>query len=247
MVRLDAARRCWHKPWPRSRDSGSLPSRAPSCTENTWAKLRRPLQTSSEGAFAASMVGCLYCGVTLDSGCQTGHPVHKRRLGAEHAHICIPCRAQSVQPAVIFFDELDGLAGTRSSGDGEAGVGDRVISQLLQELDGISSRQGVVVIAATNRLDCLDPALLRPGRFDRLVKVPLPDLAARTAILKVQTRKMPLAADVDLSAIAEATTGLSGADLANLCQVAALATLDESFDSVAVCQRHFDSALASVM
>ncbi|KAA6418217.1 MAG: Cam interacting protein [Trebouxia sp. A1-2] len=116
---------------------------------------------------------------------------------AEKAVAALFARARAAAPAIIFFDEIDGLAGTRV-GEGESGVGERVLSQLLMEMDGLQTRVGVVVVGATNRPDCVDAALLRPGRFDRLLFVPPPDVAARHAILVVHTRNTPLASDVHL-------------------------------------------------
>jgi cell division protease FtsH len=131
--------------------------------------------------------------------------------------------ARKVAPSIIFIDEIDAVG--RSRGAGLGGGNDereQTLNQMLSELDGFSRTDLVIVIAATNRPDVLDPALLRPGRFDRHVTVDRPELEARKAILKVHTREMPLAPDVDLGAIAAETAGFSGADLANLANEAAL-------------------------
>ncbi len=131
-------------------------------------------------------------------------------------------RARQAAPAIIFFDEIDAIAGDRDSLGGDSGVGDRVVSQLLTELDRLSDNPNMVVLAATNRRDSLDGALLRAGRLERHIEVPEPDEAARRAILEVHTRTKPLADDVDLDAIAEATEGYSGAELTSICREAAL-------------------------
>ena len=129
--------------------------------------------------------------------------------------------ARKSAPAIVFIDELDAV-GTRRTGSGSNREHDQTLNQLLVELDGFDHREQVVLIAASNRLEDLDPALLRPGRFDRQVLVGPPDLAGREAILGVHTRGKPLAPDVDLAVIARQTAGLTGADLANVCNEAAI-------------------------
>jgi len=135
-------------------------------------------------------------------------------------------KARQVAPCIVFFDEIDSIAGRRGSDVNK--VTDRVLNQLLTELDGIERLRGVVVLAATNRPDLLDPALLRPGRLDKLIYVPLPNREARLKILKVHTRKVPLAEDVNLEEIAEKTEGYTGADLAAICREAAMMVLREA-------------------
>ncbi len=126
-------------------------------------------------------------------------------------------------PCIIFMDEIDAVGRHRGAGlGGGHDEREQTLNQLLVEMDGFESNDGVILIAATNRPDVLDPALLRPGRFDRRVVVGRPDLRGREAILKVHTRKIPLASDVDLSVVARGTPGFSGADLANLVNEAAL-------------------------
>ena len=126
-------------------------------------------------------------------------------------------------PCIIFIDEIDAVGRHRGAGlGGGHDEREQTLNQLLVEMDGFESNEGVILIAATNRPDVLDPALLRPGRFDRQVVVPLPDVSGREEILKVHTRKVPLADDVSPSIIARGTPGLSGADLANLVNEAAL-------------------------
>ena len=128
-------------------------------------------------------------------------------------------RARQASPCVIFFDEVDALAPTRGIG-GDSMVTERVVSQLLTELDGVQSLQGVVVLAATNRIDIVDAALLRAGRFDKLIQIPLPDKAARKDILKIHTKGVPIAKDVDLDRVVDMTEGFSGADMASLTNTA---------------------------
>jgi cell division protease FtsH len=130
-------------------------------------------------------------------------------------------KARKNEPAIVFIDELDAV-GMRRTGSGFNREQDQTLNQLLVELDGFRSPDRVVIIAASNRLEDLDPALLRPGRFDRQILVAPPDLAGREAILHVHTRGKPLAADVDLEVIARHTAGLTGADLANICNEAAI-------------------------
>ncbi len=131
-------------------------------------------------------------------------------------------KGRMAAPAVIFMDEIDSLAPRRGGGYSDSGVTERVISQLLTELDGLETLQNVVVIAATNRPDILDPALLRPGRFDRLIYVPAPDDGSRTQILQIHTKIMPLASDIDLAFLTKATKGYSGADIQAMCNEAAM-------------------------
>ena len=130
-------------------------------------------------------------------------------------------RARKNAPAIIFIDELDAV-GTRRTGSGFNREHDQTLNQLLVELDGFNHREQIVIIGASNRLDDLDPALLRPGRFDRQVLVSPPDLAGREAILRVHTRGKPLVEDIDLGQLARQTAGLTGADLANICNEAAI-------------------------
>ncbi len=154
-------------------------------------------------------------------------------------------RARQYAPSIVFFDEIDAIAPMRGFA-ADAHVTERVVSQLLTEIDGITRLDNVVIIAATNRPDILDPALLRPGRFDKLIYVPPPDFKARIEILKIHTRNVPLAEDVDLEDIARRTEGYSGADLESLVREAALAALREDINAKQVSQRHFEYALRKV-
>ncbi|KTW27984.1 cell division control protein 48 [Pneumocystis carinii B80] len=138
-------------------------------------------------------------------------------------------KARAASPCVIFLDELDSIAKSRGGSIGDSGgASDRVVNQLLTEMDGMTLKKNVFVIGATNRPDQIDPALMRPGRLDQLIYVPLPDMASRLSILKAQLRNSPVAANVDLSAIAKATHGFSGADLAGLTMRAAKLAIKES-------------------
>ena len=135
-------------------------------------------------------------------------------------------KARQAAPCIVFFDEIDAMASTRASGGHQdAGVGGRVLSQLLTELDGIEELKGVLVLAATNRRDLLDPALLRPGRFDLQIELPLPDQAAREKIFQVHLRDRPLAKDVTARWLAEQTQGFSGAEIEGVCHRAMMAVL----------------------
>ena len=153
-------------------------------------------------------------------------------------------RARQVAPTVIFIDEIDSLAPERGGGIGEPAVTERVVNTLLAEMDGLEELQGVVVIAASNRPALLDPALLRPGRFDDLVYVSVPDRDGRLHILKIHTSKMPLSSDVDLETLADRTSGYTGADLEDLTRRAGLQALRENIDITEIPMRLFESALS---
>jgi transitional endoplasmic reticulum ATPase len=157
-------------------------------------------------------------------------------------------RARQASPCVIFFDEVDALAPTRGMG-GDSMVTERVVSQLLTELDGIQSLQGVVVLAATNRMELIDPALLRAGRFDKLVMVPLPDKEARKDILQIHMKGVPKAKDVDVDRIVEMTEGLSGADLAALTNTAVSIVLQQfvsKYPAPEDAKKHVDDAIVKM-
>ncbi len=161
-------------------------------------------------------------------------------------------KARQAAPCIIFFDELDALAPRRGS-MGDSHTTERVVSQLLTEIDGIEELRGVLILAATNRIDRIDPALLRPGRFDLLLEMPLPDVAARQAILAIHTQRMPLAPDVDLAHLATQTDGFVGATLEALCRQAALLAIRDHLATHAdqpelagmqIAMRHFAAAFA---
>jgi transitional endoplasmic reticulum ATPase len=152
-------------------------------------------------------------------------------------------RARQVAPTVIFIDEIDSLAPTRGGGLGEPAVTERVVNTLLAEMDGLEELRGVVVIAASNRPALLDPALLRPGRFDDLVYVTVPERAGRLHILRIHTSKMPLADNVDIEGLADRTNGYTGADLEDLVRRAGLEALREDIAAATVEARHFEAAI----
>ncbi len=151
-------------------------------------------------------------------------------------------RARQVAPTVLFIDEIDSLAPARGGGLGEPAVTERVVNTILAEMDGLEELQGVVVLAATNRPTLLDPALLRPGRFDELVYVPVPEAKGRRKILGIHTKGMPLAADVDLDALAERTERFTGADLEDLTRRAGLLALRSNIDVAEVRADDFERA-----
>jgi len=155
-------------------------------------------------------------------------------------------KGRMAAPAVIFFDEVDSLVPRRGLGYADSGVTERVISQLLTEMDGILALEDMVVIAATNRPDIVDPAILRPGRFDRLIYVPEPDLKARLEIFKLYTKEMPLTKDVDLPRLAGMTKSYSGADIEALCREAALNALRKDFKSNQVTVADFQEAMKKI-
>ncbi|RLI31179.1 AAA family ATPase, partial [Candidatus Bathyarchaeota archaeon] len=155
-------------------------------------------------------------------------------------------KARMASPSVIFFDEIDAIAPRRGLGYADSGVTERVISQLLTEIDGIAALEDVVIIAATNRPDILDPAILRPGRIDRLIYVPSPDEEARYEIFKIHTRNMPLAEDVDLRHLAKITAGYSGADIEAVCREAAMNALRRDMNAASVTMADFEAALETI-
>merc|ERR550537_86316 len=170
-------------------------------------------------------------------------------------------KARSAAPCVLFFDELDSIGTARGGGGGgdAGGAGDRVMNQLLTEIDGVGVKKNVFFIGATNRPELLDEALLRPGRLDQLLYIPLPDLPARQNILEATLKKSPIAPNVPMPFIAQKTEGFSGADLAELCQRAAKAAIrdaiaseelkagDDAMEdetSTEITRKHFEEAFA---
>lgn len=140
-------------------------------------------------------------------------------------------KARQAAPCVLFFDELDSIAKSRGGNIGDAGgASDRVINQVLTEMDGMGSKKNVFIIGATNRPDIVDPAILRPGRLDQLIYIPLPDEPSRISILKANLRKSPVAGDVDLVYLAKVTNGFSGADLTEICQRACKLAIRQSIE-----------------
>jgi transitional endoplasmic reticulum ATPase len=168
-------------------------------------------------------------------------------------------KARAAATCVLFFEELDSIGTARGSSQGDAGgAGDRVMNQLLTEIDGVGAKKNVFFIGATNRPELLDEALLRPGRLDQLIYIPLPDLPARQGILESTLKKSPIAPNVPLSFIAQKTEGFSGADLAEFCQRACKAAIrdaiaaeelkagDDAMDdaSTEISRKHFEEAFA---
>ncbi len=167
-------------------------------------------------------------------------------------------KAKAAAPCVVFFDEVDAVTPARGMMSADGGVTERVISQLLTELDGLEELHNVTVIAATNRPDLVDPALLRPGRFDRLVYIPPPETASRVSIFRIHTRGKPLAADVNLDELAKKTEGYTGAEIAAVCNEAAMLAIRETVQKLAgqITERaakkitiradHFEKAMAKI-
>ncbi|HJS83171.1 MAG TPA: AAA family ATPase, partial [Nitrososphaera sp.] len=155
-------------------------------------------------------------------------------------------KARQAAPCVVFFDEIDAIAPRRGGSEDTSHVTERVISQLLTELDGLEDLKGVVVIAATNRPDIIDEALLRPGRFDRLLEVPPPNKEARKQIFKIHTGKKPLDADVNLERLVDMTEGMTGAEIAGITNAAAMTAIKDHVamkgTKLAISMKHFESA-----
>ncbi len=162
-------------------------------------------------------------------------------------------KARQAAPCIIFFDELDSLAPRRDSATGDSHVAERVVSQFLTEMDGIEELKGVVILGATNRLDIIDPALTRPGRFDLILELPVPNREGRLVIWRIHTANKPLAKDVDLNGLVEASDGMVGADIESVCRQASMFAIREFIEKYPsaedvtrfqIAQRHFDKALA---
>jgi transitional endoplasmic reticulum ATPase len=157
-------------------------------------------------------------------------------------------KARQAAPYVVFFDELDAIALRRGRSEGDAHVTERVISQMLTELDGLEDLKGVVVIGATNRPDIIDEAVLRPGRFDRILEVPVPDKEARKQIFQIHTKKKPLGSNVNIDKLVGMTDGMTGADIAAIVNAAAMTAIKEHVrqkdgSKLEISIRHFESAL----
>jgi len=154
-------------------------------------------------------------------------------------------KARQVAPCIVFIDEIDSIAprrGTRS----DSGVGDRVVNQLLTELDGVESLEGVTIIAATNRPDMIDPAIMRPGRIDRSMEVEIPDQEARKKIFEVHTGDMPLADDVSVEDLARNTEGYVGSDIESICREAGMNALRNDPETEEVTWKDFEEAIDEV-
>ncbi|WP_405305876.1 CDC48 family AAA ATPase [Methanobrevibacter sp.] len=155
-------------------------------------------------------------------------------------------KAKQASPTVIFFDEIDAIASTRSGNDTDSGVTKRVVNQLLTEMDGLEELEDVAIIAATNRPDILDAGLMRPGRFDRHIEVGEPDEDARISIFEVHTKGMPLAKDVDLKKLAKNTEGYVGADIEAVCREAAMLALRNDLEASEIPYKYFKEAIDKV-
>ncbi len=155
-------------------------------------------------------------------------------------------KARTAAPAIIFFDEIDALAPARGSSQGDNRVSERVLSQLLTEMDGLESLKDVVVIAATNRPTLVDPALMRPGRFDRFVYVPPPTIEERKEIFELYLKKMPLDDDVDINELVRLTNGYVGSDIEAVCREAGMLALREDINAEKVSMKHFRNAVNRV-
>ncbi|XP_041052443.1 ATPase family protein 2 homolog isoform X1 [Carcharodon carcharias] len=155
-------------------------------------------------------------------------------------------KARAVAPSILFFDEIDALAVERGSSAGAGNVADRVLAQLLTEMDGIEQLHNVMILAATNRPDMIDKALMRPGRIDRIIYVPLPDAATRAEIFKLQFRSMPISDDVSLDYLIARTHKYSGAEIIALCREAALLALQEDLQAKIIMKQHFEQSFEIV-
>ncbi len=154
-------------------------------------------------------------------------------------------KARQASPSIIFFDEIDAMASKRNAGS-DSKVNERVVNQLLTEMDGLQELNDVVIIAATNRPDILDTALLRPGRFDRIVLTPAPDAPSRKKIFEVHTKKMPLEADVDISSLVAKTENYVGADIQSICREAGILALRNDMKSKSISMKYFEEAIDKV-
>jgi transitional endoplasmic reticulum ATPase len=154
-------------------------------------------------------------------------------------------KARQAAPCILFFDELDAIAKSRGSSMGDSGASDRVINQLLTEMDGMGAKKNVIIIGATNRPDVIDSAIMRPGRLDQLVYIPLPDKPSRRQVFKAALRHSPVAPDVDYDVLADATVGFSGADLTEICQRACKLAIRESIAAMAQRERERAEAAAA--
>jgi transitional endoplasmic reticulum ATPase len=152
-------------------------------------------------------------------------------------------RGRQVSPCIIFFDEVDSVTRSRNTGQGSPQGLENLTNQLLTLIDGIEQYEDVIVIGATNRPEIMDEAFMRKGRFDRLIYVPPPDKDERFSILRIHTRKIPLASDVDLKYLSENTKNFSGADIEGLCQEAAIEAFREDPEARFVGANHFENAL----
>lgn len=155
-------------------------------------------------------------------------------------------KARQVAPSIIFFDEIDAIGGERAASASGSSVKERVLTQLLTEMDGVNALTNVTIVAATNRPDLIDKALMRPGRLDRIVYVQLPDAQTRRDIFRIKLSKMPIDKDVSLDSLVEQTDGYSGAEIQAICQEAALYALEENFNAQTISIEHFTNAINNI-
>ena len=153
-------------------------------------------------------------------------------------------KARMASPCIIFMDEIDAIASSRGAGNNDALVTERIVDTLLTELDGLQTMKNIVVLAATNRPDILDPALLRPGRFDKIIEIPMPDEKTRLSILKVHTKHMPLSNDIDLDELAKMTDKYTGAEIENICREAGMNAIRDNATTVK--REYFINAIKDV-
>ncbi|PTD94388.1 AAA family ATPase, partial [archaeon SCG-AAA382B04] len=154
-------------------------------------------------------------------------------------------KARQTAPTVLFFDEIDSIAPKRGGGQ-QNRVTERVVNQLLTEMDGMEGLEDVVIVAATNRPDIIDPALLRSGRFDRRIYIPVPDKQSREKILEVHTQEMPLADDVDLERLATQLEGYVGSDIQSLTREAAMLALRDDMETEEIKNKYFQEAMEEI-
>ncbi|RLM92299.1 hypothetical protein C2845_PM08G18150 [Panicum miliaceum] len=226
----------------------SLPQKCPEAFANLGVKPPKGvLMMGPPGCSKTLMARAAASEAKLNFLAVKGPELFSKWVGdSEKAVRSLFAKARTNAPAIIFFDEIDGLAVTRGHENDGTSVADRVLSQLLVEMDGLDQRIGVTVIGATNRPDKIDPALTRPGRFDRLLDVQPPNEGDRADIFQIHTRCIPRGPDVDLKELARLTEGYTGADIKLVCREAAVAALDESFHIEEVSMRHFEFAISKV-
>lgn len=155
-------------------------------------------------------------------------------------------KARQVAPSIIFFDEIDAIGGERAASASGSSVKERVLTQLLTEMDGVNALTNVTIVAATNRPDLIDKALMRPGRLDRIVYVQLPDVQTRREIFRIKLSKMPVDENVSLDLLVEQTDGYSGAEIQAICQEAAFYALEKNFNAETVSIEHFIHAIKNI-
>lgn len=154
-------------------------------------------------------------------------------------------KARQISPCIVFFDEIDAIGGERSAESGSS-VKERVLAQILTEIDGVNVLKNVIIVAATNRPDLIDKALMRPGRLDRIVYVSLPDEETRLEIFRIKLRRIPLSEDVNIQDLVLKSEGYSGAEIEAICKEAALKALEDSFDTQTIAMKYFHKSFELV-